>query len=428
MATPELRGLPLAGSLLDVWRDRLGVVRAASALGDVACFRMGRRRLYLASDPRHVRHVLVEYQDNYRKGIGLEHARPLLGDGLLTSEERAGGASASASSPLSGGRSSLPTWRRCRPRRMSCSTAGSGRSRQARQSISAPNCARSRFEIFLRTLFEAHAGADSSKLERALTLLLDEAIRRMLLPVPRPERLRTPRARRVQRALALLDEQVDALVARRPAPANLLSTLVTAHRDQDRAQLRDELLTLIVAGHETTAVALSWTLYLLGVHPDVAEDVRADRSLLRPVVKEALRLYPPVWLIPRRAVEADRLGRHRIPAGADVLISPYTLHRDPSLWDRPETFSPARFADARPPSAYLPFGIGPRNCVGSAFALVEIELVLGAIVDRFRLRPAAPGRPAPNPLLTLRPPDPFPFRMTAARRPRARGQPSRATP
>lgn len=420
MTTPELRGLPLAGSLVAVWRDRLGVVTAARELGGVARFRMGRRWLYVVSDPRHVRHVLVGNEANYRKGIGLDHARPLLGEGLLTSEGE--------------------VWRRQRERvepafarariadytpvmrtatdELLARWEGAARAR-APIDLSAELRALT-LEIFMRTLFATRAGDGAQALERALTLLLDEAIRRMLLPLPRSERLRTRRTRRVGRALALLSRQVDELRARRStdpegAGADLLSALVAAHDESGAGieRVRDELLTLIVAGHETTAVALSWTLYLLGTHPQVAEDVRDDRSRLRPVVKEALRMYPPVWVMPRRAIEADQLDRHAIPAGADVLISPYALHHDPRVWDRPESFSPARFGVAGPPRIYLPFGLGPRNCVGSAFAMVEVELVLNAILDRYRLRPADSRRPRPNPLLTLRPPDPFPFSIEA---------------
>jgi len=437
MRTPELRGLPLAGSLFAVWRDRLGVVTAARELGGVASFHMGRRRLYVVNDPLHVRHVLVDNEINYRKGVGLDHARSLLGEGLLTSEGE--------------------VWRRQRKRvepafararindytpvmRTATDELLARWERPARARTPIDLSAELRaltLEIFMRTLFETRAGESAQAVERALTLLLDEAIRRMLLPLPRSERLRTRRARRVERALALLGRQVDELLARRSAGvggagSDLLSALVAAREERGagigraplpastRAQdehgctrLRDELLTLIVAGHETTAVALSWTLYLLGTHPRVAEDVRVDRSQLRPVVKEALRMYPPVWLIPRRTIAADQLGGHAIPAGADVLISPYALHRDPRAWDRPESFSPARFDVAGPQRIYLPFGLGPRNCVGSAFALVEIELVLSAILDRYRLRPAESRRPRPNPLLTLRPPDPFPFSVEA---------------
>lgn len=398
MTTPELRGLPLAGSLVAVWRDRLGVVTAARELGEVARFRMGRRWVYVVNDPGHVRHVLVDNEANYRKGIGLDHARPLLGDGLLTSEgevwrrqrERVEPAFARARmadyTPVMRTATDelLARWERAAHERTPIDLGAELRGLT--------------LEIFMRTLFDTRAGDGAQALERALTLLLDEAMRRMLLPLPRSQRLRTRRARRVERALALLTRQVDELSARRSAGA---------------VGAGSELLTLIVAGHETTAVALSWTLYLLGTHPHVAEDVRDDRSQLRPVVKEALRMYPPVWLIPRRAIAADQLGRHPIPAGADVLISPYALHRDPQTWERPASFSPARFGVAGPPRTYLPFGLGPRNCVGSAFALVEIELVLNAILDRYRLRPVDSRRPRPNPLLTLRPPDPFPFTVEA---------------
>ena len=190
-------------------------------------------------------------------------------------------------------------------------------------------------------------------------------------------------------------------------------------------ELRDQVLTLLMAGHETTAKALTWTLWLLDRHPDVrrrleeevdtvldgrsptADDLES-LAFCRKVLLESMRLYPPVWLLSRMATEDDELGGFFVPAGSLVCISPYLLHRRPADWPRPEEFGPDRFdrvEDSATSFAYLPFGGGPRQCIGRSFALVEAQLVLATLVTRFRLT-LQPGHVvAPEALVTLRPRD-----------------------
>jgi cytochrome P450 len=209
---------------------------------------------------------------------------------------------------------------------------------------------------------------------------------------------------------------------------DLLSMLLLARdaetsQGMDDRQLTAEVLTLLLAGHETTALALTWTWYLLDAHPDVEH--RLHESLasvlgervptvgdlphlpyLRMVVEEALRLYPPAWSFLRNAVAADTLGGYRIPKGAMVMISPYTMHRHPAFWEQPEVFDPERFlperAAGRPRFAYLPFGGGPRQCIGNTFALTEAQLVLATVAQRYRLRMVPGHLVEPEPVITLR--------------------------
>jgi cytochrome P450 len=187
--------------------------------------------------------------------------------------------------------------------------------------------------------------------------------------------------------------------------------------------LRDELVTLLLAGHETTASTLGWTWYLVERHPEVyqrlhdeAVAVLGDRPPGYPdlarltyatqVVEEAIRLYPPVWMLTRRAIEVDRVGGYHVPAGADVLICPYTLHRHRQFWPDPERFEPDRFrpdrTSDRPRYAYIPFGAGPRVCVGSNLGLLEAVLVLAMIAREFRLHRASREPVVPEPMLSLR--------------------------
>jgi cytochrome P450 len=189
-------------------------------------------------------------------------------------------------------------------------------------------------------------------------------------------------------------------------------------------QLRDEVMTIVLAGHETTANALSWTFFLLSRHPDVArrlkkevDDVLGGRvpelddlprlAYTKQVVEEALRLYPPAWVFERQAIETDSIGGFQIDKGAIVGISPWSIHRSTKLWDNPEGFDPDRFAPeavaARPKLAYLPFGAGPRFCIGNAFALMETQIILSMITQRYALE-LVPGHPVePEALVTLRP-------------------------
>jgi cytochrome P450 len=215
-------------------------------------------------------------------------------------------------------------------------------------------------------------------------------------------------------AMRFLDSLVALIVQGRRASGDqdddLLSALLAGGFD-DR-EIRDQVLTMLMAGHETTAKALSWTSYLLDQHPDVA--ARLDDELARDpqppftlqVVQEAMRLYPPVWLISRIATVDDEIDGFAIPEGALVCISPYLLHRHPEFWDKPELFDPDRFAEAsaeRPEFAFMPFGGGPRRCIGERFALFEAQLALATIRQRVSIR-LVPDHPVePEALVTLRP-------------------------
>jgi cytochrome P450 len=188
-------------------------------------------------------------------------------------------------------------------------------------------------------------------------------------------------------------------------------------------ELRDQIVTMLLAGHETTASTLSWAWYLLSRHPEAAERLRveavevlgdrtpefADLARLPytgMVIQETMRLYPPVWALPRRAVTADEIGGYPVPAGADVMISPYTLHRHPRFWDEPDRFRPERFAADAPPVAhryaYVPFGAGPRICVGSHLGMLEATLVAAMVARRFRFEYAGTADPVPEAMLSLR--------------------------
>jgi cytochrome P450 len=249
-----------------------------------------------------------------------------------------------------------------------------------------------------------------------------------------PERVPTPRNRRFNRARAELDAFVYEMIRSRRADhgggMDLLSLLLGAVDDEtgegfSEEQVRDEVMTIIAAGHETTANALSWAWYLLAHHPEARERLQEELAgvlggrlpalddlprleYTRMVVEETLRLYPPAWVIGRRAVEADVLGGYRVEKGATVFVSPYLTQRRADLWPEPQRFRPERFSAAasaaRQRYAYFPFGGGPHLCVGNEFAMMEAQLILATVAPAYRLALVRDEEVAPEPLVTLRPP------------------------
>jgi cytochrome P450 len=236
-------------------------------------------------------------------------------------------------------------------------------------------------------------------------------------------------------AIKLLDDFVWRLIRERRASGedrgDLLSMLLLAVDDEgdgsgmsDR-QARDEIMTLLLAGHESTAVTLTWTVYLLAKHPDLQEELAAQArqtlggrpplvsdlaklSLLEQTLKESMRLYPAVYFLSREAHEPLELGGYALPRGAQIHISPYLTHHDERWWPNPEQFDPERFTPANeaqiPPLAYFPFGAGPRGCIGKSFALMEAQLILASLLDRYRLELApAQGEPALETQVSLHP-------------------------
>ncbi|MFD0692205.1 cytochrome P450 [Actinomadura fibrosa] len=424
---PPLTALP--SLLRKLARDRLGMLTSAALLGDAVRVRLGPRTLYVFNHPDHARHVLADNSANYHKGIGLVQARRALGDGLLTSEGE--------------------MWRR---QRAAVRPAFRTKRIGARAGLIAEEAAtlvarlRARvgggpvdvvaeltgltLGVLGRTLLDADLGGHGS-VAAAFEAVQDQAMFEMVTQGMVPMWLPLPHQRRFRRARAELERLVDRLVAGRagePAGDDALSRLLASARAESdprigRRRVRDELVTLLLAGHETTASTLGWTFHLLGQHPRVAARLRAEvvshlgdrapgaddlRGLpyATMVLQEALRLYPPVWILTRVAQDDDEVGGYRIPAGKDVLICPYTLHRHPRFWTAPERFDPERFAPgnsgALSPYAYLPFGAGPRFCVGSHLGMLEATIVLAMVMRELHLDPLPQYRVRPEPMLSLR--------------------------
>ena len=281
------------------------------------------------------------------------------------------------------------------------------------------------FTIAARCLFGADLGAMADRVEAALAIVLRHIWAGLRQFVNLPSWVPTPTNIRFQKALNELDRVVYGIIRRRRAKKpsesrDLLSVLLNAtdgetdDRMTDR-QLRNEVITLLVAGHETTANALSWTWHLLAHHPSqwnrLEEQLRSAEgreppAFVEQVLLESMRLYPPVWIVERLATDRDLLGEFEIPKGSSVLVCPYVMHRHPAHWEDADRFRPERFSDGKPPvesqRSYLPFGLGPRQCIGHHFALMEAKLVIATLTRHFHLEPIQDHPVIPDPGITLR--------------------------
>jgi cytochrome P450 len=403
--------------------------RLARTYGDVAYLRMGGEHVVLLSDPQHVRDVLVTHQRNFLKGRGLERAKRVLGAGLLTSEREV---------HLRQRRLIQPAFHRDRIASYAGTmTQYADRVRGSwtdRQTIDvSQEMSRLTLAIVGKTLFDTDVESQARDVGAALTAVM-ESFWTLMLPLANVlERLPIPTLRRSRAARAALDAIIYRMIAeRRHSPGDrgdLLSMLLAAQdeeaggRGMTDEQVRDEAMTIFLAGHETTANALAWTWYLLSGAPDVEARLHeeidrvlggrlpavADLASLpftKRIVTESMRLYPPAWIIGRRAVDAYAIGDYRLPPRTIVIICPYVIHRDARWFEEPDRFLPDRwtpeFESSLAPFAYVPFGGGPRRCIGESFAWMELVLLLSTIAQRWRLR-LVPGHPVvPQPVITLR--------------------------
>jgi cytochrome P450 len=424
---PGPRGHPLLGSLPAVRRDPLRLfLKAFREYGEVVRFHFGPMVAHLVSSPEGAHHVLAENQRNYGKQTpGYKNLRYVLGNGLLTSEGE--------------------LWKRQRRiaqpafHRQRIAGFGATMARAAADALASLQARRGQevdlhqemMRLTLRIVGETLLGYDptdaADEVGAALTFLLTIANERTARILPFPRSLPTSENRRFRRALATLDGVVLKMIAerRRYPGEDLLSMLIEARDAEtgeamDDRQLRDEAMTIFLAGHETTANALTFSWLLLSRYPAAGRELRAELSavlggreptaedlprltLPRRIVQEAMRLYPPAWIIARSAIEEDEIGGYAIPARSIVFVSPYVLHRHPRHWEDPEGFDPGRFAREPVRGSYLPFGGGPRMCIGNGFASMEAELVLATLAQKLRFD-LVPGFPLElEPSITLRP-------------------------
>jgi cytochrome P450 len=447
MPAPVKAGLPgpkggyFSGSVTHFRRDQLGFYDAcAREYGDVVETRMGPYRILLIYHPDAIEELLVARSRDFVKSPGVRFLRPLLGDGLLLSE---------GDTWLRQRRLVQPAFHRQR-------VAGygdvmtafaerhvadwkNGDAIEVHGEMMALTQA-----IVGKTLFDADVSGDAHEVGQAARVLAEDFGARLSSFRLMPYWLPTPRNLRSRRAVRRLDQTIHRIIAERRASAedrgDLLSMLLHAQDADDGSrmtprQVRDEAMTMFLAGHETTAVALSWTWYLLAQHPTaearLADELRevlggrapsvADLPRLKfagMAVTESMRLYPPAYAIGRQAARATEIASHAVASG-DIFITPtWTVQRDRRWFEEPEAFRPERWAgdlaQRLPRFAYFPFGGGPRQCIGNSFAQMEAVLILATIAQRFRLSLVPGQRITPTPYITLRP-EPG-IRMLLARR------------
>lgn len=397
---PEPSALPILGHALSYARDPLRFVRRTVAKhGPIVSFTIPRHDGILLADPDAIGHVLRDNSANYRKGdFQRQELEGLLGNGLLISEGDEWKAARKAIQPaFKPGQIAdyAPTMVDCTDQYIADWHDGN-----------TVDLVTATSEITLTVLGEVLFDTDfrdATAVRDAARAVSNRFTPNTTVPVHVPDWVPLPRNLRYRRAVERLDEFVEDLLAdRRGAQSNesdLLSVLLSA--DMDDREIRDHLVTFLLAGHETTALALTYTLYCLATHPEkqtaVADEVteldgrpsigdslpRTDRA-----IREAMRLYPPVHLVMREAITEDSVKGYRIPEGALIICSQWATHRRPGLYDAPTEFHPTRWeADSRPEFAYFPFGGGSRICIGRRFALLEARLVLARLLQRFQFEP-----------------------------------------
>ena len=302
---------------------------------------------------------------------------------------------------------------------------------------------RAALEVVGNSLLGSDLSRDADRLAKATLHALDVVVARARVPITPPEWLPTRGNRRLVQAVGELDDAVAEMIAdrqsHRPGRIDMMQMLLDAMEAPegiDVREVRDEIVSFMVAGHETVASALMWALWLTAGDPDVSDALAAESDAVlgggtptfehlerlpyaRAVFDEAMRLYPPVWLVTRRAMEADVLAGREVPADALIIMTPYIVQRDPEFWPQPDHFDPSRFLGDRGHGAedlatYWPFGLGPRMCLGRDFAYVEGVLMLAALAGRVRIE-RLPGQPPPRPvaLVTLRPEGALPMLVRA---------------
>ncbi|MGC2695627.1 MAG: cytochrome P450 [Candidatus Angelobacter sp.] len=421
-------------------RDPLGgFFKSALIYGDVVRYR-GVWVSHQLSHPDHIQQVLQSNVANYRKGRGYKILKLSLGEGLLTSEGALWQRQRKMTQPAFQGQqvASFVDTMAGNAQAMLRRWESFAEKNEAFDVV--PDFMRLTLNIAAQVLFTTNLEADAESIRRTLDIGRDYSVKRAWSIFPPPLSLPTRRNREYRGALANIHGIIDRIIAERRAVsgrvADLLTMLMEARDDNGAAmsdkQLRDEVITLLTAGHETTTLALAWTCFLIGTRSEVVERMTAETAFLngraptyedlmklrysRMVVEESMRLYPPVWTLSRTAVNDDEIGGYHIPAGSEILIFPYITQRHPKWWPDAAAFRPERFAPensaARPRYAYLPFGAGPRTCIGLNFAMTEILTVLALLVQRFRFTLAIdPAQVRPDPSVTLQPRPGVPVRL-----------------
>jgi cytochrome P450 len=429
-APPGPKGLPILGLALDVRNDALGTLqRLARQYGDIVSMPVLAMNRILLNRPDYIQQLLVlDHAKLHKSTLTKLVVGPLLGQGLLISEGDFWRRQRRLAQPAfhrSRTNEYSPVMVDCALERMRHWQAGETRN-------IAEEMMKLTLEVAVRTLFGTSLAGDSDSIGKAMTFLMRYYLRRGRSPWRVPASWPTPANRRARREVEYMDSLIYRIISDRKKdtqPRNDLLSLLMAAMHEDGSQMserqvRDESMTLFAAGHETTALSLAWTWYLLGensaAEARLHEELRSTLAgrpaevsdleklpYLNAVIHESLRLYPPAFVMARMNVETVTVGGYEIPPRSTLLASQWVMHRDPRFYDQPERFMPERWLDGLEqrllPGAYFPFGDGPRRCIGQGFAQLETALVIAAIAQKFRFRLTKGFPVVPEPLVTLRP-------------------------
>ena len=394
-------------------RDPLGLLERAAREGDVVRIRVPRLDLFVVNRPELVWDVLATHGGRFTKGPTMQAAKRMLGESLLTSEGEQHRSQRRLIQPLFHHEriaALVPSIRAAGER-------ASTRWTDAERIEVRAEMARLTLSIVVETLFGAGIDdRDAVRIGEALNDVLAQFDRVFSPFLPLTEHLPIPSTLRFRRARAVFDRTIYRMIAERRARGvggdDLLSLLMRAQEagaSMTDEQVRDEAITIFLAGHETTANALAWTWLLLSGNPEAdrrfGERVD-DRTFVQAVLHESLRLYPPAWAIGRRVIAEHEADGIAIPAGSVVIVSPWLLHHDPRWWRDPAVFDPGRWLDGEPATdrhAYLPFGGGSRMCIGEGFAELEASTLLATIGRNWRFEHDPADVVRLQPVVTLRP-------------------------
>jgi len=400
------------------------------------------RFFYQVNHPHDIHHVLLKNHTNYTKSKNYKKLQPLLGQGLLTSEGSIWRTQRGISQPVFQPQAIA---RFLKPMTLATQDAIKGLHQQNQQNKSI-DIAEEMMALTLRiageTFFSCDLSAEASVVGSALTIAIESLQKRVVGLINLPDFLPTPENIRLKNAIKTLHRVVDELIHIRMQelnpPIDLLTMLIRITDEEGKKgltprELRDSIMTFFLAGHETTANALAWTLYCLAKHPTVQNNVRDEITHVlhngsiemdtldrlpytEMVIQESMRLYPPAWIIERNSIHHDEISGYPIPPDSLIVISPYVVHRHPKFWDKPDTFRPERFSpenkDNIHPHAYIPFGLGPRQCIGKHFAMMELKVILPLLLQAFRFQLPRGFKVELDPKITLRPRHGIPMVLT----------------
>lgn len=433
LVVPQMRGLPLIGNLLDIRYRRLHLLQRLSRVcGDIGAFRVGARWCILVNSPELIREVLITHASDFEKPALIRmYLCPALGNGLILSENVFHEQQRKLITPIFQ-HPCLPAYADIIA---SCTEQFYQLWRDGETLDIMQQMTRLTLWIIAKILFGLDILSAVEELESILFRAQRHCSAKFGALIPTPYTWPTPGNRRFLKDIASLDAIIYRMIQQKrqvkQERQDLLSVLLHAQAENNGnfmsdVQVRDEAMTMLMAGHENTANILAWTWYLLALHPEIyrrmcdeVEQILGERAptlddlpnlgYLQQILKEALRLYPPAYLVGRQAKCTLEIGGYRLPAGTIILMSAYTLHRRADYYPHPEQFDPERFSPKKeqclPRYAYIPFGVGPRSCIGSQLAMMEGQIILAMLAQRVRFQYPGRQQVTPEPLISLRPKD-----------------------